>query len=242
MLISALINEAFARVLVLKQFAFAHSPHAATTLATNAVRQTQLVWQILWLAAAIYAAVKVVGGRKPPARTIGYPMRYTGGVFLTCVGAGIAFAGLLGGTALTWGFLAGLALGITLARRMAPQVRSRWGLPGIRQGQAVAFAVALEIAAFNVMGASGVFVALGRTAAWEAGLAIVGAHFLLMRWSHGPWIAVLGAAVLAWLGLGIAAHLPLAAIAVGDGLLKMAFGLIMAWPLVRPQPTVPAAP
>jgi len=219
-----------------------HSPHSTTTIATIAVRQTQLVWLLLWLATVIYAAVTIAGHRKAPAQTIDYPLRYTGGIFLLCVGAGIVCGALLNATAMPWGLLAGFAVGIATNRRVRPVVTSRSGSPSVRQGQIMAFAIALEIASFNVMGASGAFTQLSRAAAWEISLAIVGFHFLVMRWSHGPWMFVLGAAVLAWLGISIELQMPLRILLVGDGLLKMGLGAVMAWPLLRLRPTAPAAP
>jgi hypothetical protein len=229
-------------VTLLRRFALAHSPHGTTTLNTLAVRQAQLFWLLLWLAAMIYLAVRIAGQRKPPRRSVGYPARYTGGVIVLCVGAGILGGALLGVSAMPWGVLGGFASGIAVSRRVAPAVRSQWGAPTIQQGQVLAFAIALEIAVFNVMGMSGIFARLSRVAAWEASLAIVGIHFLLMRWSHGPWMAALGAAVLAWLGLGTLAHLPLAALAIGDGLLKVSFGALMAWPLLQPSAKAQSAP
>ena len=99
----------------------------------------------------------------------------------------------------------------------------------------MAVAVTLEFAIFQIMGGGGFFAQMSRAAAWEAGLAIVGFHFLLMRWSHGRWMVCLGLAVLVWLGVAIWMRLPLQFVALGDGLLKLSFGTAMAWPLLKAQ-------
>jgi hypothetical protein len=239
LLISGLINELFARVTILRSFALALSPHAKSTVNTMLVRDAQLVWIILWLVTAIRFAVKLAGQRKPPALTIGYPMRYGGGIFVACVGFGILMGGVLGGKALSWCFFAGVAAGIAAARRTARRVTPRWGSPSLAQGQTMTFAVALEFAVFFVMGSSGVFARMTPAMMWETSLAIVGLHFLLMRWSHGPLMLALGATVLAWLGVGALMHLPLSVIAAGDGLLKLGFGVAMARPLFQPNSISP---
>jgi uncharacterized membrane protein len=227
---SALINELFARVAVLR--ALALPPHAATTLNSPLVRQAQLTLLLLWVACAVWFALKVYDRRKPPAFTIGYPPRYAGGVFVACVGFGIMAGALLRPGALGWGLLFGFLAGITLARRATPRVRRIWGAPSLAQGRAMTLAVTLEFAVFMVLGSSGVFASVGRTAAWEISLAIVAAHFLIMRWSHGRIMLALGLSILGWLGIGVAAQLPVAMIAIGDGLLKAGFGLAMARPLL----------
>jgi hypothetical protein len=242
LLISALINELFARVAVLRAAALALSPHTATTLNTILVRQAQLACLIVWVACAVRFALKVYGQRRPPAFTIGYPMRYGGGLFVACVGLGILIGGVLGGAALSWGVLAGFIAGIAVARRAAWRVAQRWGSPSLAQGRAMTIAVTLEFAIFNIMGSSGVFALMSRAIVWETSLAIVGAHFLLMRWSHGRLMLALGLAVLTWLGLGVAAHLPLQMMAMGDGLLKLGFGAAMAWPLFGRAPVESSIP
>ncbi len=230
LLISALINEVFGRVNLLRHYALALSPHSTTTVTTALVRYAQLAGMAVWALAAIWFAWKVAGQRRPPERTIGYPMRYSGGAFVACVGLGIASGAIAG--MLLWGFLAGAATGIAVARRASQFTKPRWGSPSVAQGQAMAFAVTLEFALFQILGGGGFFAQMSRAAAWETGLAIVGFHFLLMRWSHGRLIVFLGLSVLAWLGTAIWLHLPLQLVAVGDGLLKIGFGAAMAWPLL----------
>jgi uncharacterized membrane protein len=232
LLISALINELFARVAVLRASALALSPHATTTLGTMLVARAQLAGVILWSACAVRFALKVYGQRRPPAFTIGYPLRYGGGLFVACVGLSILAGSIAGRGMLAWGVLVGFIAGIALARRAAGRVAQRWGSPSLSQGQVMTLAVTLEFAVFNILGSSGAFALMSRAAVWEISLAVIGAHFLLMRWSHGRLMLALGVSVLSWLGIGVAAHLPLQKVAMGDGLLKLGFGTAMAWPLL----------
>lgn len=238
LLLCALINELFARITVLRAAALALSPHAATTLSTTLVGRAQTAGVMLWMAFALDFVLKVYGRRRPPAFTIGYPLRYGGGLFVACVGTGILVGTALGarGT-LAYGLVGGVVAGVMSARCAAPWVAQRWGVSSLTQGKVMTVAVVLEFALFNVLGSSGAFAAMGPTAGWEMTLAIVGTHFLLMRWSHGPLILALGVAVLSWLGLGVAMHLALPIIAIGDGLLKLCFGAAMAWPLLGRAPT-----
>jgi hypothetical protein len=228
-----LINELLARVAILRAMALALSPHATNTLGTMLVSRAQLVGVMVWMAWAFGFALKVYGQRQPPAFTIGYPLRYGGGVFVACVGVGI-FVGAMPGAhgMLAWCVLAGFAAGIILARRVAPRARQHWGVASLAQGRMLTIAIVSEFALFNILGSSGAFAVMGRAAAWEISLAIVGAHFLLMRWSHGRLMLALGVAVLSWLALGVTLRLSLPAIAMGDGLLKLGFGAAMAWPLL----------
>ena len=231
LLISALINELFARIVPLRHYALALSPHAATIINTGLVRYAQLAWMVVWALAAIWVAQKIASRRRPPERTVGYPMRYSGGAFVACVGLGIVLGAIAG--MLFWGFLIGVGAGIAMARRASRLVKPRWGSPSLIQGRAMALAVTLEFAAFQILGGGGFFAQMARATAWETGLAIVGFHFLLMRWSHGRWMAVLGLSVLVWLGAAIWLRLPLQLVALGDGLLKLAVGAVMAWPLFQ---------
>jgi uncharacterized membrane protein len=231
-LVGGFINEAFVRILPLRIFALSLSPRASNPAATLLVREFQTASTMIWLALAIWFFVKVGRDRRPFVPTIGYPMRYAGGLMVCCVGAGI-LAGVAMG-AIGRGLLIGAGVGFVAARIGARRAAPVWGRPSIAQLRVMISAIGLEFLVFGVLGASGAFAKMSQ-GMWEVCLAIVGVHFLLMRWSHGPWIAALGTAVLGWLGLGIAAHLPLTAMAAGDGLLKLGFGAAMAWPLLKVQ-------
>jgi len=56
-------------------------------------------------------------------------------------------------------------------------------------------------------------------------------HFALMRWSHGPLMAGLAVALLLWIGAAYGLSLSLTSLVIGDGILKIAFGMLMAAPL-----------
>jgi hypothetical protein len=102
------------------------------------------------------------------------------------------------------------------------------------QVRAVSTAVGLEFLAIGVLSASGVLKIMTFLEIWQVILGVVGVHFIVMRWSHGPWMLGLAFAVLSWIILCVMAHLTLAPLVMGDGLLKIVFGAIMARPLWRP--------
>ncbi|MCG5219707.1 DUF6609 family protein [Streptosporangium soli] len=60
-------------------------------------------------------------------------------------------------------------------------------------------------------------------------LLVVGLHFIIMGLAHGPLIAILGVLVTlnAWIGLRFLPKVPLRALGMADGVLKIAFGLWM---------------
>jgi len=165
--------------------------------------------------------------------TVGYPMRYSGGVFLVCVGLGIIAGGLWhGGQALALFFVVSAGIGFVLLIRTRRLVAPIWGTPSPRQTRFMLAAIGSEFALFFLLGASGFFQHQSAAMVWETALGIVGLHFLIMRGSHGPLMTWLALSVLAWLGVGHLLHLSLQVTAVGDGLLKLGFGGIMARPLL----------
>jgi uncharacterized membrane protein len=231
-LVGGFINEAFVRILPLRSLAMSLSPRAPNPAATMLVGEFQTASTMIWLALAIWFFIKVTRDRQRPVATIGYPLRYAGGLMVLCMGAGI-----LGGTfmgKIGYGLLMGAVAGFIAARLGARKAAPVWGRPSITQLRVMIIVIGLEFLIFGILGRSGAFAKMDR-GMWEVCFAVVGLHFLPMRWSHGPWIAALGTAVLGWLGLGIAAHLPLTAMAAGDGLLKLGFGAAMAWPLLKAQ-------
>jgi hypothetical protein len=232
LLIGGLINEMLVRITALRNFAMTLSPHAGNPANTVLAREAQTAAMMIWLILALWFAVKVTRERASKTGTIGYPLRYSGGLLTACAGIGIIIGGLLGFPG--YGLIAGLAAGFIVARRAAAIVRPRWGRPSLGQLRVLVGVIGLEMTIFSLLGASGAFAHMAHAPMLEITLAIVGFHFLPMRWSHGPLMPVLGAAVLAWLGAGVTMHLPLPVIAAGDGLLKLGFGLAMAWPLVKP--------
>jgi uncharacterized membrane protein len=230
LLIGGLINEMFVRITALRSFAMTLSPHAGNPANTLLAREAQTATMTIWLVLVLWFAIKVTRGRAPKTVTIGYPLRYSGGLLAACSGIGIIVGGLLGSPG--YGLIAGMAAGFIVARRAAAIVRPRWGRPSMSQLRVLIGVIGLEMTIFSLLGASGAFAHIAHAAMFEITLAIVGFHFLPMRWSHGPLMPLLGAAVLVWLGAGVTMHLPLPVIAAGDGLLKLGFGLAMAWPLM----------
>lgn len=230
LLIGGLINELLVRVLPLRQLAMAMSPHAPNPTNTLLARLMQTGSMMIWLALVLWFAIKVVRDRSPRLETVGYPLRYSGGLFVACAGAGI-FLGALTGM-VGYGLIGGAVLGFIAARRAGGVVRPRWGRPSMMQLRGLVFVIGMEATLFALLGASGAFAHMPRLLLWETTLGIVGFHALLMRWSHGPIMAALGASVLVWLGIGHVLHLPLPVLAACDGLIKLGFGLAMAAPLL----------
>lgn len=237
LLIGGLLNEVFVRVTALRSFAMALSPHAGNPVNTVLAREAQTAGMMIWLALALWFAIKVTRERAPKTATIGYPLRYSGGLLTACAGIGIIIGGLLGSPG--YGLIAGLAAGFIVSRRAAATVRPYWGRPSLSQLRVLVSVIGLEMTIFSLLGASGAFAHMAHSMMFEITLAIVGFHFLPMRWTHGPLMPLLGAAVLMWLGGGVMMHLPLPVIAAGDGLLKLGFGLAMAWPLIKSATTDP---
>ena len=237
LLIGGLINEMLVRITALRNFALALSPHAGNPANTLLAREAQTADMVIWLVLALWFAIKVTRERAANPVTIGYPLRYNGGLLVACAGIGIVIGGLLGSPG--YGLIAGMGAGVVVARRAAVYVRPRWGRPSMTQLRVLVSVIGLEMTIFSLLGASGAFAHMAHGMMFEIALAVVGFHFLPMRWSHGPLMPLLGTAVLVWLGAGVATHLPLPVIAAGDGLLKLGFGTAMAWPLMKSATTIP---
>lgn len=160
-----------------------------------------------------------------------WPMQPGGGVFLICIGIGLVCGAMLRGTAIIYDlaccFVAGV-LGILIARKVA---NNRFGRPTPQHRLAILAAIGFELSAFIVLGRLGFFLGDPKPMMWAVILLIVALHFLVMRWSHGPLIQWLGIASLCWIGVAYVFGLPVAALIAGDGLLKIAFGSVMAAPL-----------
>ena len=235
-LVGGLINEMFARVLPLRALALHLSPHAANITQTMLVRMTQTASMLVWLGFALYFAIAVARRHRAPRAdsfTMGHPMRYSGGAFLMCIGTGLLLGAFYrSGAGLGWGLILGAALGAFALLRARRAAAPFWGAASRPQIRIMLLAVGGEMLAFFLLGASGFFQVTSPAMAWETALTIVGVHFLVMRWSHGPLMLRLGLCVLAWLGIGHALHLPLPLMAVGDGLIKLVFGFIMFEPLL----------
>ena len=232
LLVSGLFNEMFVRIVPLRDLAMAMSPHALNPAMTLLARCTQSAFIMAWLALHLWFVIKVNRDRSPKPRTIGYPMRYSGGLFVAIVGAGVLIGVLTG--QMGYALLGGFVLGFAAARRSSAWVAPHWGRPSTAQMRMMILAIGLEATLFAIVGTGGFFAHADRTLAWEIPLAIVGFHFLIMRFSHGKTMLVLAAAVLGWIAVGaLLLHLPVEVLAAGDGLIKIAIGTWMAWPLLR---------
>ncbi|HJR55440.1 MAG TPA: DUF6609 family protein [Rhizomicrobium sp.] len=233
MLMGGLINEMFARVVALRELAMSLSPQAGNITQTLLLQSVQNSSTLIWLAAAFYFFRQVAKKHdrpRPETFTIGHPLRYSGGVFTGSIGlAGIVLA-FMGQPGL--GFMLGLIPGIFLAFRVRRLVEPVWGMPSPRQRKLGRLVIGAQVALFMLLGSSGYFQRVPPLMAWETTAILLGVSFLLMRWSHGPLMTWLGVSVLAWQGAGVAIGLPIPLLAIGDGLLKMGFGLTMVEPLL----------
>lgn len=231
MLVSGMINQFFVRVVIVREWEIQISLQAVNPSAGLLARLCQTGCMMLWLALAILFVIKVVRDRAAKPVTLGYPLQYNGGLMTAAAGAGIAIGACVGTPGR--GLVFGLLLGFVLARRAASLVRPRWGVPSMAQLPVLVLTIGAEVAVFSVLGASGFFQHAAPLAVWQATATIVGLALLPMRFSHGPLMPLLGLDALAWLGLCLEAHAPLTVMAVGDGLVKLGFGLYMARPLWR---------
>jgi hypothetical protein len=189
----------------------------------------------LTVAAWIWSWFIARSDRRSGAPGIVYPMRTSGGLFVAIVGIGIVLGGL--GNTIGYGVIGGMVVGLVVARRARLMANARWGGPSKHQVRIMMLAIGLEMVCFAVLGFSGFFAHAARPLIWEMTLAVVGLHFIVMHFSHGPLMLVLAAAVLVWLVAGVLLHLSLPLLAAGDGLIKLFIGSWMAWPLLKPQPT-----
>jgi hypothetical protein len=165
-----------------------------------------------------------------------YPLQLRGGVFLVCVGILCCAGALLAQSIQAYVIFAsaGVALGVVCIFGVRKVALARSGRATRSQAWTAGGAISLEAAVFLAFGST--FFAMSPTHAIIAILGVVGVHFLIMRWSHGPLMLWLGVATLAWLAISLAASFPVRSIAFVDGVLKVLFGGIMALPLLGRPP------
>ncbi len=182
----------------------------------------------------------------PMAATDGqtYPLRYGAGLFLCCVGAGIVLAVL---TDLDRGnlyFGIGVALGTVGYIVTGPRVIARYGRPRAYQFLLLAAVIALEVVAFILLGMVPRLRSLSPGATQIVVLAIVAFHFMLMRWSFGPWIWRLGVVQLVWVAVAAAAAVSQQVAILVFALINILFGALMAAPILMkaPAPSSDALP
>jgi hypothetical protein len=160
-----------------------------------------------------------------------YPLQLGGGLLLACIGAGLFASSILGLSYVIYGLACGVVAGAGCIFASRAAVVARGGAPTRVQVRVMYAAIALEVGAFVAVGTSGIADGWNAHTFWSFALAVVALHFLVMRFSHGPWVLWLGVAILLWLALSTTSHLRIEMIIAVDGLLKVAFGLIMASPL-----------
>lgn len=154
-----------------------------------------------------------------------FPMQQGGGSFLACVGTALIF----GAFSPRYVFIAlgcGVAIGllsiisVRIARRRAGGAR-----PSALQVWLLIAAIAVEFVLFAIVFPH---VPDDMRLRWVVALVIVALHFLLMAWTYGPPIVLLGFSGMVWLAAAFwLPAIPLGVVIGIDGALKLFFGLVM---------------
>jgi Family of unknown function (DUF6609) len=161
------------------------------------------------------------------SRASAFPMAPAGGLFITIVGMGIVFGAVFPNkrdSSLVCAFIvATAALVIFGGHLMAP-----FGNPTRLQLWFLFGSIALEILLFRL--AMPRWRKAGERSARLGSLFIVGLHFLPMAVAFGPMCLTLGIVLCLCSGAGIWLRpaLPLNGLWAADGVLKIAFGSVMA--------------
>ena len=163
-------------------------------------------------------------------RTV-WPMQPGGGLFLICVGLGLLWGAILQGPAVKLGLEVGFAVGAASIFLAIFLAKGRFGRPTASQRIVMLAAIGFELIVFAILARKGFFGEMHTSTGWAVVLAVVAAHFIMMRWSHGPLILWLGIASLAWIGMAYVSNQSLGVLVAGDALLKISFGGAMAAPL-----------
>ena len=166
------------------------------------------------------------------ART--YPLMRGGAVLFILVGLGIVVGGL-GGTAWMVPSLIAGAVSAVLAMAalsIGKVIFAGLGHPSTRQWVVMGVAFAVEYALVSLV----VFTIPDHSSRdfWLWMLIVVGAHFLIFTFSHGPLVGLLGVVCIVNASLGfLFPGIDYRALWVSDGLIKIGFG---AWMLLLTYP------
>ena len=154
-----------------------------------------------------------------------YPMQQGAGAFLICVGIALIWGSLdppRAFSALQIGMGAGAMAILVIARHRRRIGRVR---PTVMQIGLMMLAVPIELIIFA---AAFPLVPPDVRLRWIAALSIVGAHFVVMRWSLGAPIALLGLSEIVLMCVAyVSPSFPLNTVIATDGALKAAFGFGM---------------
>jgi len=156
-----------------------------------------------------------------------FPLMRGGGLFLAVIGLGILVGGVGPASWRIPALIAGAALGVVA---MAVAGITKWAFDGIGypawwQWAVLGVAVLVEGYLVSVVAERYEF---GSREFWLAMLFVVGVHFLLLTFSHGPICGLL--AVLCIVNVVIASRVPSMGVGTAwsiDGLLKMTAGAAM---------------
>jgi hypothetical protein len=151
-----------------------------------------------------------------------FPLIRGGGLFVICVGLGFLLGWCFPGRWIPLaigGFVAGL-----IASALSPLLPPALGSPSLVQVGALVATIVLEmgliyLVVIRLRGESDRTLMLGI-------LLVVGVHFVIMGFAHGPLMALLGIVTVAnaATGLWLLPNLPVRALGIADSLLKVGIG------------------
>ncbi|NEA37004.1 DUF6609 family protein [Streptomyces sp. SID13031] len=162
------------------------------------------------------------------ART--FPLMRGGGALLVLVGLGLVIGGAGGRRWLLPSLITGAALAVLVMMigGITKTIFSALGYPAIYQYVAFGIGVVAEVGLVNLVVAK----VPDRESRqfWLWILLVVGVHFLILAFSHGPICGLLGLLCIINAGLGLLVpELPYRVLWVTDGVLKVAAGSTMVW-------------
>lgn len=154
-----------------------------------------------------------------------FPLIRGGGLFLIFVGLGFLIGWFLPQHWQPFA-IAGFVLGF-LASALSPLIPPPLGIPSFIQVGALILAIVVEVGMITYVTSR--FAQSDERTQLLAILLVVGLHFIIMGFAHGPLMALLGSitSINAWLGLRVFTTTPLLTFGVIDSFLKIGFGLWM---------------
>ncbi|WBQ03290.1 DUF6609 family protein [Kribbella sp. CA-293567] len=160
------------------------------------------------------------------ART--FPLMRGGGALLVLVGLGLVVGGAAGRRWMLPGLISGAALAVLvmMVGGITKTIFEGLGYPAIYQYVAFGIGVVAEVGLVNLVVAKVPDRDSRRFWLWI--LLVVGVHFLVLAFSHGPICGLLGLLCIVNAGLGLLVPgLPYRVLWVADGVLKVAAGAAM---------------
>lgn len=162
------------------------------------------------------------------ART--FPLMRGGGALLVLVGLGLVVGGIGGRRWLLPGLITGAALAVVvmMVGGITKTIFEGLGYPAIYQYVAFGIGVVVEVGLVNLVVAK--VPDRDSREFWLWILLVVGVHFLILAFSHGPICGLLGLLCIINAGIGLLVPgIPYRVLWISDGVLKIAAGSTMVW-------------